>query len=519
VGLGSLALVLPYLALVQHSDWATPSEPTSLLPSALTAVALVAAGHGSARRTGDPRWPAAALTAASAAAFVLVVTADLPATSIWPFVLWAAVSLVTPRRLLDVPTAACASWVVVAALFDDDMSSMVRIALVITAGLAVVVSTATTERDDHGFRLIVAACLTGGAVALISTDTIGAGAILTVALIAIGVTLRPGRSTWPLAVAAAISYGTVGDQVGEWPAAAIVATLAVAFAGSTRDARSARAQVSAVLTVVAGALALVALDTEPGTAVVAGSVVAIALTGIALADRRFSAALAGGTAASVLAVLASTSAAAVFASIAIGILGLQLAVTGATRRGHVGALPGAVVAVFGLASFWWTTGTNAWVIDRIEPYGATGVDVAVAFIAALLLVAGAAVARRRAVSSWMAYGPALALVTTWLLASQLEPGADWATLGALMVGVGAIGVGGRRRLGAPLVAGTIMVVGTLLVSAGPRLATAPTWAWIALGGTGLLSLAALIERAERPSDSASGDVGRSRRERFCDGFR
>jgi hypothetical protein len=139
----------------------------------------------------------------------------------------------------------------------------------------------------------------------------------------------------------------------------------------------------------------------------------------------------------------------------------------------------------------------------------------------LLLGVGSAVRHRHAISSWLATGPGLALVTTWLLASQIEPGADWATLSALVIGISATAIGGRRRLGAPLVAGTVMVVGTLLISAGPRLATAPTWAWIAVGGTGLLILAALIERSDRPSPNGPDPVGDgpSLRRRFCDEFR
>ncbi len=233
IGLGAVAFVLPYHALVQQSDWAVATDARSLVPFALTALALVAAGSGSARRTGDARWSATALTAASAAAFAMLVTSELPlwTASIWPFVVWVGLRVATPRSILDLPTAACASWVVAATLFDDRLSTNVRIALVVAAGLGMVMSTATTERTDHGFRLILTACVSGGAVALISTDTIGAWAILTVALIAMGVTLRPAPSTWPLAVAGAITYGTVGDQVGAWPSVAIVVALALAFVG------------------------------------------------------------------------------------------------------------------------------------------------------------------------------------------------------------------------------------------------------------------------------------------------
>ncbi|HYN35325.1 MAG TPA: hypothetical protein VES40_22050, partial [Ilumatobacteraceae bacterium] len=292
---------------------------------------------------------------------------------------------------------------------------------------------------------------------------------------------------------------------------------AAAFAGSTRDPRSVRLQVSAVLVVIAAALALAMRGTDPGTGAMAGSVVAIALTGIALVDRRCIAALAGATAAAVLAVLASTSASPVFMSIAVSVLGLQLAVTGAIRSSRTASLPGGALGVIGVSSFWWTTGTNAWTIEQIQPYGATGIDLAVAAIAALLFGIGLFVRQRQPISSWLAFGPSLALVTTWLLASQLEPNSDWATLGALVLGVVTIAVGGRQRLGAPLMAGTIMVVGTLLVSAGPRLATAPTWAWIAVGGTGLMTLAALIERSDRPSEKDEHD--RSALDRFRKDFR
>lgn len=80
---------------------------------------------------------------------------------------------------------------------------------------------------------------------------------------------------------------------------------------------------------------------------------------------------------------------------------------------------------------------------------------------------------------------------------------------------------GWRRLGAPLVAGTIMVAGTVLLSAGARLAAAPTWAWIALGGTGLLVLAALVERSEHPLFPVGrrAEEQTSLVEQFCRTFR
>ena len=123
-------------------------------------------------------------------------------------------------------------------------------------------------------------------------------------------------------------------------------------------------------------------------------------------------------------------------------------------------------------------------------------------------------------SSWLAYSPGLAMAGTWLIATQLEPGTDWATFGTLNVATVALAVGGVRRLGAPLVLGTIMVIVTILVSAGERLAATPTWAWIAVGGVGLLVIAALIERSERPllpmGRRSNGQP--SVVEQFCDEF-
>ena len=65
--------------------------------------------------------------------------------------------------------------------------------------------------------------------------------------------------------------------------------------------------------------------------------------------------------------------------------------------------------------------------------------------------------------------------------------------------------------------------GTLLISAGPRLAAAPTWVWIAVGGVGLLGIAAMIERSDRAilpilrDDSDDGDEP-SLLESFCQDF-
>ncbi len=152
----------------------------------------------------------------------------------------------------------------------------------------------------------------------------------------------------------------------------------------------------------------------------------------------------------------------------------------------------------GLLSLWWTTGTNDLVIDRIAPYGASGQDVALGAAALGLLAGGAGLRTVQRTSTWLAYSPGLGLTFAWLLIAQTRSDADWATFGALVIGVISIGVGGARRLASPLVFGTAGLLATGVISVGDRLAAAPTWIWIAVGGVGLLTLAAMLERSERP---------------------
>jgi len=228
------------------------------------------------------------------------------------------------------------------------------------------------------------------------------------------------------------------------------------------------------------------------------AVVAAVTTGAAMRTEHFDAidafALSTGAAALVVAVGATPAA----VSLALTLVAAQWWLYAVAYGRTEGAVAAAVVGGGSLASLWWTTGTNQLAIDRLAPYGIDGQDLALAAASIALLAAGVAIRMTVRPSTWLAYGPGLGTSIAWLLISQDAPDGDWATFGALVVGVGAVGIGGARRLGAPLVCGTIALLGTLLVSAGPRLAAAPTWAWIAVGGVGLLVVAAVIERSERP---------------------
>lgn len=157
----------------------------------------------------------------------------------------------------------------------------------------------------------------------------------------------------------------------------------------------------------------------------------------------------------------------------------------------------ATTGALALLSLWWTTDTNELVISRLSPYGVDGQDLATAAVSVGLLAAGAALRSVRSSSSWLAYGPGLSTLFAWLAMSQVDNNGGWATGLGVILGVGCIAAGGVQRLGAPLLIGTASLLTTLMISAGPRLATAPTWTWIAAGGIALLITAGLMERSPR----------------------
>jgi len=445
---------------------------------------------------------------------------------------WIAISVVTPWSTWDATTAGLATWVVLAAFVDEGLDAF-WLAAVAMAGTAAVVSCSVVGRKDAGFRTIVAAaiaalCATAivdGVADQVTWSPDQLGTLLFIALIAIGVGIRPERSVWPLGIAGCVAVvaATATDNLGyaiDWFQVSVVALVAAAVAGTSRSLTDARAHIAAAIATVAGGLALVASGVDFGTSTVTASLVGIGLSGLAALDRRLAASQTAGLAASIVAVVMSDSASPIFVSIAFAVLGAQIVAIGIATSRRWAVPIGAVLTGGATISLWWTTGTNQWVIDAIAPYGADGGDVALAAVTAALLVGGWLLRRLVSVSSWLAYSPGLGMAGTWLIATQLEAGTDWATFGALIVGTVALAIGGVRRLGAPLVLGTVMVIATMLVSAGERLAATPTWAWIAVGGVGLLVIAALIERSERPllPMGRRSNEQQSVLEQFCDEF-
>ncbi len=108
-------------------------------------------------------------------------------------------------------------------------------------------------------------------------------------------------------------------------------------------------------------------------------------------------------------------------------------------------------------------------------------------------------------SSWVAYGPALALLGASACIERISGGAGWHAVVAGAVGVVAVAVGGWRRLAAPLFIGTGLLVAVTVYESLGAAAGVPTWMWLALGGAFLLAAGITLER------SATGPIDAGRR--------
>jgi hypothetical protein len=172
--------------------------------------------------------------------------------------------------------------------------------------------------------------------------------------------------------------------------------------------------------------------------------------------------------------------------------GPALLVTGALALGLGLTLDEPVVSYVGGAvatlGIWVTLGAHHVLVS--EAY--------VAPVALELLIVGE-IARRtssRRPSSWVAYGPAIALLAGSALAERIAGGTAWHSVIAGAIGVAAVVVGGSRRALAPLLLGTAALIAVVLREVLDSGAGVPTWSWLAAGGAALLASAVAMERAD-----------------------
>jgi hypothetical protein len=160
-----------------------------------------------------------------------------------------------------------------------------------------------------------------------------------------------------------------------------------------------------------------------------------------------------------------------------------IAIAGAIALGRLdGIFAGGAVSTVGL---WLRLGDADVAVS--EPY--------LAPVAALLLIAGIR-SRQVGTASWVAYGPTVALLGGASLAERMAGGAGWHALVAGGVGIAAVACGGARRLAAPLLLGTALLVAVAGYETLAITASLPTWTWLAIGGTVLLAAGVAMERAD-----------------------
>jgi hypothetical protein len=168
---------------------------------------------------------------------------------------------------------------------------------------------------------------------------------------------------------------------------------------------------------------------------------------------------------------------------ALILTGAVAAGAGAVLRNGLVAHAGGALAVVGL-------------VAHLTIDGVTATEAFVAPVALQLLTAGWQLRRRaEAPSSWVAYGPAVALLGGAALAERLSGGPAWHSLVAGAVGVAAVAAGGWRRLAGPLFLGTGLVAVVTVLESFATLTGVPTWAWLAAGGTTLLATGVALERS------------------------
>jgi hypothetical protein len=188
--------------------------------------------------------------------------------------------------------------------------------------------------------------------------------------------------------------------------------------------------------------------------------------------------------------------------VASGAVGFGLAATGTTTAWlavlalagigmayavvHESVAGAAISALAAIAAVW-----GLLVDARVEAF-----DAYLAPVAILLVAAGTVARRQNRVSSWVAYAPAIILLGGSALFERVEGGGGVHALVVGGVALAAVIVGGVKRLAAPLLLGTALLVALTLHESLAVTRQVPTWGWLALGGTVLVGVGIVMERRD-----------------------
>lgn len=451
------------------------------------------------------------LAAVGAGAIGLFGAFDAPTTVIAAVALAVTIgAAVLSRRLSALAIHPTAFWSLVAILavgdeFDGTGSTAVALGLL---GALVVVVLAARARIAAGNGPLGWVEMTGVAVsatlgALVVTASNGPavalGAMGAIAVIAVLIEQR--HTVWAVAIVAATgiialdaasSTGTLDETYAfGW------------FAVTTAFTVLWLVQRSSIMSYAAASAATIAIattaplfDISAADFTVMTMLAVVALTGVAYTwERRTPLDAAALTAGGLLLVTPTLGIDPVWSSGAWTLVGLQVMIVGlAVARGLV-LSGGAAIAAGGVISMWFTSGLNDWFVDAIGPADIRVTDLWFAAVSVAALLAGLTLRSTLGVSSWVAYSAAHTIAGLWLTSVHLERHPVWAVPLLLTVGVLAAGVGAWRRLGAPLVGGTVLTTLGVFLATESDITAVPIWTWLALGGAALLGTAVLIERA------------------------
>ena len=140
-------------------------------------------------------------------------------------------------------------------------------------------------------------------------------------------------------------------------------------------------------------------------------------------------------------------------------------------------------------------GITAGIWGHLADAHVVALDAYLAPVALLLVIAGIRSGTSR-VSSWVAYAPAIVMLGGSALLERMHNGPGVHAVVAGAVGVAAVLAGGTKRLIAPLLLGTGLLVGLTAHESLGVTREVPTWGWLALGGSVLLLAGVAMERLD-----------------------
>ena len=373
------------------------------------------------------------------------------------------------------------------------------VAVVIGVGGAIGLAWCAARDDVERARLTgVSATVTlliAGGVAGATWSVAWATAVTTIALWALAELLdrRRDRAGFVARVGAALPVYVAVSALGP---AAMLGTIAAATALSTLDA----VRLSRPLLLLAPAVLVQIAIYDTATALGLSS----ANTGLALCVAAF-----GWAALAVRAPVKWRLPCAVAAAMGVG-LGLGLAATdpgtfaSAVMISGAGALFAGVITERPLLAHIGAAITTLGLFGHLRLAGLDTSEWYLTPVGVQLLFAGWQVRRTERVSSWVAYAPAIVLLGGVAFVERVAGGPAGHALYAGGVGAAAVTVGGWRRLSAPLVVGTGLLVAVSVHESLSSLAGVATWMWFALGGAVLVAIGVALER----HDQGPVEVGR-----------